>query len=66
LLKVQRPDTETWERDQKKTIKDQKTKFRKHEKTQGNYHEIKAKPMDQKKNQERKEGKKETGEERKK
>ena len=41
----------------KKTNKDQKkqigikkkTKSRKHEKTQGNYHEIKAKPMDQKK-----------------
>jgi hypothetical protein len=50
-------------KDQKKTNKDQKkkigikkkTKSRKHEKTQGNYHEIKAKPMDQKKqNQERK------------
>ena len=33
----------------KKTNRDQKkTKSRKHEKTQGNYHEIKAKPMDQK------------------
>ena len=41
-----------------------KTKSRKHEKTQGNYHEMKAKPMDQKKNKIRK-GKKERKKERK-
>ena len=63
-----------WERDQKKTNKDQKktnrdqkkTKSRKHEKTQGNYHEIKAKPMDQKKTKSGKERKKERNRGRKK